>query len=79
MDPALPGPETEISLYEDGSGNRVREFRINGALFQIQGLPVGAAPYYLVDQDGDGQFETRLEDTGAVLVLPTWVLFRGRP
>ncbi|MBF0126040.1 MAG: DUF2782 domain-containing protein [Magnetococcales bacterium] len=76
LDPAIPGPETVIRKYEDAQGNQVREFAINGAVFEIQVVPANGPPYYLIDNDGDGLFETRLNGYEPKLVVPQWVLFR---
>lgn len=72
----IAGPETVIRLYEDSSGNRVREFIINGFTFQIEVLPYGGIPYYLFDTDGDGLFEVRTHADEPRLVVPQWILFR---
>ncbi len=76
VDPAVPGPETVIRIYEDSAGNQVREFSINGSLYQIQVTPYQGTPYYLLDSNGDGLFESRFFGRQPQLALPQWVLFR---
>lgn len=76
LDPNIPGPETVIRKFEDAQGNQVREFLINGALFEIQVLPVNGPPYYLIDNDGDGLFESRFNGYEPKLMVPQWVFFR---
>lgn len=71
----LPGPETVIRLFEDEYGNKVREFVLNGALFQIEVIPFKGRPYYLVDNDGDGLFESRYQGYEPKLIVPQWVVF----
>ncbi|MBF0180743.1 MAG: DUF2782 domain-containing protein [Magnetococcales bacterium] len=70
------GPETVIRKYEDAQGNQVRESAVNGAVFQIQVTPYNGPPYYLIDNDGDGLFETRINGYEPKLMVPQWVLLR---
>ncbi|MBF0177771.1 MAG: DUF2782 domain-containing protein [Magnetococcales bacterium] len=74
--PDNPGQKMVIRLYEDGAENQVREFVINGAVFQVQVSPSAEPGYYLVDTTGNGRFDTRLEGDAPRLVLPPWVLYR---
>ncbi|MBF0137698.1 MAG: DUF2782 domain-containing protein [Magnetococcus sp. DMHC-1] len=74
--PEYPGQVMVIRLYEDAAENQIREFEINGAVFQVQVLPSSEPGYYLVDTTGSGRFDTRVEGEEARLVLPAWVLFR---
>jgi len=52
----------------------VQELRVNGQLYAIRITPKKGYPYYLVDSDGDGSLETRNNDLGEKLLIPTWVL-----
>lgn len=76
LNPDIPGAETIIRKYEDFQGNQVREFVINGAMFQIQVVPANGPTYYLIDTDGDGLFETKVNGYEPKLMVPQWVLFR---
>ncbi len=76
LDPEIAGPETIIRKYEDGAGNEVREYVINGAIFQIQVIPFNGPPYYLMDVNGDGLFEHRYRGYEPRIIVPQWVLFR---
>ncbi len=49
----------------------IREYRINGELYAIEVRPDRGPAYYLVDHDGDGNFERQEGDRIAV---PQWVL-----
>lgn len=78
--PSLPersdAIEPEIKIIQKGE-DLVEEYRINGKLYQIKVIPRVGLPYYLVDADGDGEFERRFEgpvDSG--MLIPSWVLFR---
>ncbi|HIJ82670.1 MAG: hypothetical protein HW380_3925 [Magnetococcales bacterium] len=72
----VDGPETVIRKYEDEHGNQVFEFIINGSLFQLQVIPADGIPYLLIDTNGDGLFDSRMNGHEPKLVLPQWVLFR---
>jgi hypothetical protein len=52
----------------------VEEKRVNGKLYAIKVTPKKGAPYYLVDSDGDGDLETRKNDTDSDLLIPAWVI-----
>ncbi|MEO5341151.1 MAG: DUF2782 domain-containing protein [Magnetococcus sp. MYC-9] len=75
-DPEHPDQETVIRRYEDSKGNTVREYLINGMLFQIEVVPVSGPPYYLIDVEGSGTFQERHVGYQPRLVVPQWVLFR---
>jgi Protein of unknown function (DUF2782) len=68
-------PEVNIIRREDKT---IEEYRLNGRLYKIKVTPKNAPPYFLVDRDGDGSFETRrMESTlEPDLMIPQWVLFR---
>ncbi|QBQ54343.1 DUF2782 domain-containing protein [Nitrosococcus wardiae] len=78
--PSLPEQseviEPEIRIIQKGE-DLVEEYRLNGKLYQIKVTPRIGPPYYLVDADGDGDFDKRFEgpvDSG--MLIPSWVLFR---
>lgn len=54
----------------------VEELRVNGQLYAIRVTPKHGIPYYLVDSDGDGNLETRKNDTDSDLLIPAWVIKR---
>ena len=76
LSPDIEGPETVIRLYEDAMGNTVREFLINGALFQIEVTPANGPTYYLIDVSGNGLFEERHQSHQPRLLVPQWVFYR---
>ncbi|MBA2780929.1 DUF2782 domain-containing protein [Billgrantia kenyensis] len=63
-------PDITIRQEEDRT---IREYRINGQLYAIEIRPSRGPSYYLVDHDGDGNFERQEGDRIAV---PQWVLRR---
>lgn len=66
---ASAAPEPDVTTREE-EDRTVREYRINDALYAIEIRPAQGASYYLVDQDGDGNF-VRQEDNGTD--VPSWV------
>lgn len=67
--------EPEVTIIQEGE-SRVEEYRINGKLYMIKVVPTKGFPYYLVDNDGDGNLETRRNDLDPDIVVPRWTLFR---
>ncbi|MFC3283269.1 DUF2782 domain-containing protein [Litchfieldella rifensis] len=61
-------PDVTIRQEEDRT---IREYRVNGQLYAIEIQPASGPSYYLVDRDGDGNFERQEGDRIAV---PEWVL-----
>ncbi len=63
-------PDITIRQEEDRT---IREYRINGELYAIEIRPSRGPSYYLVDHDGDGNFERQ---DGDRLAVPQWILRR---
>ncbi|WP_372613369.1 DUF2782 domain-containing protein [Halomonas sp.] len=61
-------PDITIRQEED---RIIREYRINGELYAIEIRPSVGPSYYLVDDDGDGDFERQ---SGDRIAVPRWVL-----
>jgi hypothetical protein len=75
-EPPVAGEETiepEVTITRRGEAV-VQEFRLNGRLYMIRVLPTIGYPYYLVDTNADGVWDTRLNDL-APIAPPQWVLF----
>ena len=53
------------------------EYRYAGRLVAIKVIPRNRdfPPYYLVDADGDGNFEARRNELGPDVLVNSWVLF----
>lgn len=68
-------PEVNIIRREDKT---IEEYRVNGRLYMIKVTPKVGAPYFLVDNDGNGSFESRRADSELEpdIMIPNWVLFR---
>ncbi len=53
----------------------IEEYRVNGHLYMVKITPTVGPAYYLVDDNGNGELDTRrssLDDTN----IPRWVLLR---
>lgn len=61
-------PDITIRQEEDRT---VREYRVNGQLYAIEIKPKVGPSYFLVDDDGDGDF--RRSDNERI-AIPHWVL-----
>lgn len=68
-----PDPSGEVTI-KGSKADIVEELRVNGQLYAIRINPEHGAPYYLVDSDGDGNLETRKNDTDSDLLIPAWVI-----
>jgi hypothetical protein len=62
--------EPDITVRQEEE-RTIREYRVNGELYAIEIRPSVGPSYYLVDHDGDGDFERQEGDRIAV---PQWVL-----
>jgi hypothetical protein len=64
--------EPQVTISKRGD-DQVEEFRIRGKLYMVRVTPPHGTAYYLVDNQGDGQF-TRMEIAASNLKVPMWVL-----
>ena len=69
-------PEPEVNIREEPT-QTIEEFRSAGRPYMIRVTPRGGLPpYYMVDNDGDGSLETRVNSPSNPPSTPRWVLFR---
>ncbi len=69
-------PEPEVNIREEPT-QTIEEFRSRGRPYMIRVTPRGGLPpYYMVDNDGDGTLETRVNSPSNPPPTPQWVLFR---
>lgn len=78
--PAQPAAETpadntepEVTITTHGT-DRYEEYRVRGQLYMIKVTPAHGKPYYLIDNEGSGQF-TR-SDLAPNIKVPMWVIKR---
>lgn len=81
LPPDLPDPlesgqpiEPQVSIIRRDDAI-IEEYRLNGRMYMAKITPKIGKPYYLVDQDGDGQMEARMSVIYDDFVVPQWVLF----
>lgn len=67
----------EITIKDKGD-TTVEEYRLNGQLYMIKIIPKKGLPYYLVDSDGSGRFDKRVDDKAPRLLIPSWVILKFR-
>ncbi|MCK0745430.1 DUF2782 domain-containing protein [Chromohalobacter nigrandesensis] len=66
---AVAQPSPDITVRQDDN-RTLKEYRVNGELYAIEIVPQQGASYFLLDDDGDGNFERR--DARRV-EMPDWV------
>lgn len=69
-DEALDEPQVTIIKQTEQT---VEEYRSNGKLYMIKVTPKVGAPYYLVDDRGDGKF-ARQESLDSGFRVPRWII-----
>ncbi|MDA0190899.1 MAG: DUF2782 domain-containing protein [Proteobacteria bacterium] len=81
--PAVPPPPPDMAPFDAAlepqvtikkrDGDTVEEFRIQGRLYMIKVTPPHGVPYYLVDNQGDGNF-MRMETMDTRTRVPMWII-----
>ncbi len=69
-----PIDEPQVTITKQ-TEQTVEEFRVGGKLYMIKITPKIGAPYYLVDDRGDGKF-ARQESLDSGLRVPRWIIKR---
>jgi Protein of unknown function (DUF2782) len=69
--------EPDVTIIQRGH-ERVEEFSMNNRVYMIKITPAKGYPYYLVDTDGDGNFDTRRPQLTSKFVIPQWVLLHWK-
>ncbi|MCR4304611.1 MAG: DUF2782 domain-containing protein [Gallionella sp.] len=73
-DTGNPDEESSVTITKE-AGQTVEEYRANGKVYMIKITPKHGAPYYLVDDQGDGKF-VRQESLDSGFRPPRWVIRR---
>lgn len=81
--PAVPPPPPEMAPFDSAlepqvtikkrENDTVEEFRVQGKLYMIKVTPTHGVPYYLMDNQGDGNF-SRMDTMGGRVSVPQWVI-----
>jgi hypothetical protein len=66
--------EPEVTITKQ-TEQTVEEYRAGGRLYMIKIIPKVGAPYYLVDDRGDGKF-SRQESLDSGLRPPRWIIHK---
>ena len=69
LDPSL---EPQVTIQKRGT-QTVEEFRIRGRLYMIKVTPAHGVPYYLIDENGRGDF-ARFDSYDTGTRPPMWVI-----
>jgi hypothetical protein len=69
LDPFL---EPQVTIIRRGT-DTVEEYRIGGKLYMLKVTPPNGAPYYLIDEQGDGRF-SRQNTLDSGIRPPMWVI-----
>ena len=67
--PVLAQAQPDISVRQEAN-QTLREDRVNGKLYAIKVEPKDGSAYFLVDRNGDGNFERQGGDN---VEIPGWV------
>lgn len=81
--PVVPPPPPEMVPFDEAlepqvtikkrENDTVEEFRVQGKLYMVKVTPTHGAPYYLIDNQGDGNF-SRMETMDTRTRVPQWVI-----
>ena len=69
-----PDDEPQVTITKQ-TEQTVEEYRAGGKLYMIKVTPKVGAPYYLVDEKGDGKF-ARQESLDSGIRPPRWIIHR---
>jgi hypothetical protein len=73
--PKVPGEEIEPSVtITEREGQRIEEYSMGSRIYMIKITPNIGLPYFLMDTDGDGSFETTQHELDSGLLIPNWIL-----
>jgi hypothetical protein len=65
--------EPSVTIKTEGE-KKIEEYRIRGRLYMVKVINKGAPPYYLIDRDGDGLFESRRSELNPRIFVPLWAI-----
>ena len=64
--------EPQVTIIKRGT-DTVEEYRVGGKLYMLKVTPAHGAPYYLIDEKGDGKM-TRQDSFDSGVRPPMWVI-----
>lgn len=63
--------EPTVTIREEEQ-RTIEEYRMNGQVYMVKVTPKGGVPYYLIDTDGDGQFDYDARNPALAPVQPVF-------
>jgi hypothetical protein len=63
--------EPTVTIREEEK-RTIEEYRMNGQVYMVKVTPKGGVPYYLIDTDGDGQFDYNAQNPALAPVQPVF-------
>ncbi len=80
--PVLPGPvesgevlEPDITIRPGKDGGTITEYSVNGNVYKVKITPSFGPPYYLIDKNGDGKMDCKVNKIYDDICVSEWVLF----
>jgi hypothetical protein len=80
--PELPDPvesgevlEPEITISPRKEGGTITEYSVNGIVYRVKITPSFGPPYYLIDKNGDGKMDCKVNRIYDDICVSEWVLF----
>jgi hypothetical protein len=80
--PTLPDPvesgevlEPEIQIRPGKDGGTITEYSVNGNVYKVKITPSFGPPYYLIDKNGDGKMDCKVNNVYDDICVSEWVLF----
>lgn len=80
--PVLPDPvesgevlEPEITITPGKDGGTITEYSVNGNVYKVKITPAFGPPYYLIDRNGDGEMDCKVNNIYDDICVSEWVLF----
>ncbi len=56
-DPAVDLADAQVAVRTETNGDVIEEYRVGGQLRMVKVTPSRGAPYYLMDENGDGRLD----------------------
>ena len=66
-------PEPVVRIRHE-EGQMIEEYMNNGVIYMVRVVPENAPPYYMLDTDGDGELDTRQEESDPGIKPVYWKL-----
>jgi len=76
-DPVVSGEtlEPEITIIPGKDGGTITEYSVNGEVYKVKITPAFGPPYYLIDRNGDGKMDCKVNKIYDDICVSQWVLF----